>query len=387
VSSVDAAERDAGIARGAALALSDDGYPEALRALSDPPSVLFASCDPVRLRELLRPPRVAIVGSRDPSAYGLEMAATLGRELARAGVVVVSGLARGIDARALEAAVAVGEAIAVLPAAVERPYPQRNARLARRIAARGALLSETDDPKPPPRWAFPRRNRIMAAIADAVIVVEARARSGTLITAQIALELGRPVGAVPGRATSPLARGANGLIRDGAFLVESADDVLDELFGPGWRAASSAGVHAQPLSGGAGSPAASVVGMSSPERPAQARDNEPAPTSEDASSGTCSPDASSDAGPARQRGCRRAATLTPAERHVLDGLAAGRTLGEIADRGALSPAEIRACAARLCALGVVVSTGLGRFEVVDQAPLMTAIADDAGASDRDTSLA
>jgi DNA processing protein len=166
----------------------------------------------------------------------LDVASALGRGLAAAGVTVVSGMALGIDAAAHEGALAsTGATLAVLPGGADRPYPASKRGLYRRIRERGAALSELPPGAPPWRWCFPARNRVIAGLAEVTVVVEGGERSGSLITADFAGELGREVAAVPGRVSSPLAEGPNGLIVSGAHPVRHAADVLDLLFGPGRR--------------------------------------------------------------------------------------------------------------------------------------------------------
>jgi DNA processing protein len=180
---------------------------------------------------LLDRPAVAIVGARACSTYGSAVARTLARELASAGLVVVSGLARGIDAAAHRGALdAGGETIAVLGCGIDRDYPAAHAELAGRIAGSGLVLSEYPPGVEPAPWRFPARNRLVAGLATATIVVEARSRSGALITADLAMEEGREVLAVPGEITSALSDGTNELLRNGAGLVRGTEDVL-QLFG------------------------------------------------------------------------------------------------------------------------------------------------------------
>lgn len=177
-------------------------------------------------------PAVAIVGTRKASQEGLEMARSLGRGLARAGVTVVSGMALGIDSAAHAGALeGGGTTVAVLAGAAEIAYPRSKAGLHRRILAEACAVSEMPPGFEPFRWCFPARNRIIAGLAALTIVVEGAERSGSLITADFASALGREVAAVPGRATSPRTRGSNGLIRDGAAVVLGVDDVLDLVLG------------------------------------------------------------------------------------------------------------------------------------------------------------
>jgi DNA processing protein len=206
-------------------------YPSLLEQLPAPPTVLHITGEVDRALELLRGPVVAVVGAREASPYGLEAARSLGYGLAAAGVTVVSGLARGIDSAAHRGALdAEGPTVAVLPAAPERPYPPRARALHQRIKSTGAVISELPAGTPVRNWMFPARNRIIAALAMMTVVVEARPGSGALITAYWAHELYRQLGAVPGRITSPLARGPHDLLRRrNAQLVEGPEDVLDFL--------------------------------------------------------------------------------------------------------------------------------------------------------------
>ncbi len=177
-------------------------------------------------------PAVAVVGTRHASAEGLEMARVLGRGLARAGVTVVSGMALGIDAAAHAGALAApGPTVAVLAGGADTPYPPSKSALYARIRADHCVVSEMPPGFRPFRWCFPARNRIIAALGQLTVVVEGAERSGSLITADFAAALGREVAAVPGRVTSPRARGSNGLLRDGATVVLGVEDVLDAVFG------------------------------------------------------------------------------------------------------------------------------------------------------------
>ena len=215
-----------------APALDDPEYPARLRDLADPPQRLFVRepVDADRLQALLAPPLVAIVGSRSASAAGIAFATRLAGELAASGVGVVSGLARGIDAGAHQGALdRGGRTVAVLGCGVDRDYPAATVPLARRIAADGAILSEYPPSTPPAPFRFPERNRIVAALADATIVIEAAARSGALITARLALDLGRDVLAVPGAPWQSGAEGTNLLLKDGALPLTGAADALVAL--------------------------------------------------------------------------------------------------------------------------------------------------------------
>jgi DNA processing protein len=212
----------------------DELYPEPLHDLGDAPAVIFGRGRAATLGELERNGAVTIVGSRRPSRYGRELATELGAELAAAGFAVVSGMALGIDSAAQAGGVrAGGLTIAVLGCGVDVAYPPRSTRLYAEIVERGLVLGELPPGTQPRRWTFPARNRIMAALGAMTVVVEARERSGSLITAEMAESLNRDVGAVPGLVGSSPAAGTNGLIRDGAHLIRSAQDVLDGLLGPG----------------------------------------------------------------------------------------------------------------------------------------------------------
>jgi len=235
------------------ISLADPDYPPPLLHLADPPLLLYAQ----GRRELLAQAAVAIVGSRNATAQGARDAAAFAAHLGRAGLCIVSGLASGIDAAAhagaLEAAAAT---VAVLGTGIDRVYPPRHRALSERVAREGLLLSELPLGSLPDAHHFPRRNRIIAALARGVLVVEAAPRSGSLITARLAAELGRAVMAVPGSIHSPLSRGCHQLLRDGACLVESAQDVLEELH---WaKAAAAAG--AAPTPAAAAHPLLAVLG-------------------------------------------------------------------------------------------------------------------------------
>jgi DNA processing protein len=268
-------------------------FPARLADLHDQPAALFCLGELPELEHA-----VAIVGARSASPYGLEVAYELGRGLGAAGLTVVSGLALGIDAAAHRGCLdGGGAAVAVLAGGPDVCYPSRHRRLYERIAANGAVVSELPPGVRPYRWSFPARNRIMAGLAELTVLVEAADPSGSLITAEFARDIGRAVGAVPGRVTSRLAAGTNGLLRDGAIPITGAQDVLDELFGAGARLLAKPGPPADPVL-----------------------------------------------------------------RAVLDGIEAGRTLGELAQAAGLDIREARAALARLEADGHVKRTGVGSYE-------------------------
>ena len=213
----------------ACTTLSEDGYPPRLRELHDPPLAIF-TLGPATdaLRAELR--SAAIVGSRRAAEGGLRLAERLAAAVAASGGLVVSGLALGIDAAAHEGALAGGgTTVAVLGCGVDVPYPRRNRAIYARIAESGLILSEYPPGTPPAPWRFPARNRLIAALADVTVVVEARARSGALITADHALDLGRDVLAVPGSPGVAAAAGTNGLLKSGAGLIEGPDDLCGWL--------------------------------------------------------------------------------------------------------------------------------------------------------------
>ena len=218
--------RRAGAASIAAIPWSAPAYPVALTTITDPPPVLWTR----GRADSLSMPAVAIVGSRAASPYGLAVAEQLAGDLAACGLVIVSGLARGVDSAAHRGALAAGGVtVAVLGSGVDVLYPPEHAPLAKAIDATGAVISELVPGTRPQPWFFPLRNRIISALSRAVVVVEASEKSGSLITARCALDQGRDVLAVPGNVLSGRNRGAHALLRDGAKIVESADDILEEL--------------------------------------------------------------------------------------------------------------------------------------------------------------
>lgn len=239
----------------AILALDDPAYPAALLTMHDPPPLLY-----VRGRlEALHAPGIAIVGSRNATPQGMDDARRFARELAAAGFVVVSGLALGIDAAAHRGALeGGGETVAVVGTGADVVYPAQHVALARDIVLRGAIISEWPPGTPARPAHFPQRNRLIAGMSAGVLVVEAAQRSGSLITARLANEMGRDVFAIPGSIHAPLARGCHGLIKDGAKLTESPDDILEEL--KPVRAAFTASVSSRPRS------AAEIEGVEAPSR-------------------------------------------------------------------------------------------------------------------------
>jgi DNA processing protein len=288
-------------------------YPGGLSDLVDPPPVLFGVGELGALGRLCSEPVVTLVGARRPSPYGLGFAQQLGRGLGAAGIPVVSGLALGIDAAAHEGSLkGGGEPVAVLAGGPDMPYPRRNLDLYRRIARIGAVVAELPPGRRAFRWSFPARNRIMAGFAAMTIVVEASDPSGSLITAEFARDLGRAVGAVPGRVTAKMSAGTNGLIRDGAAVVTSPEDVLDELYGVGIR-----------------------------------------------------PKEESDKKPAAPRKRKRIAPRQPDDallNAVLGAVEAGLGVDGVAQSAGIGPAAARAALGRLEADGYIVRSGLGSYE-------------------------
>jgi DNA processing protein len=208
------------------ITLADEAYPKQLLEIPDPPALLYVRGD----LHLLGRPSLAIVGSRNATPQGLANAESFARSFSAAGLTIVSGLALGVDAAAHRGALAGGSStIAVLGTGIDVLYPPRNADLGEEIARRGALVSEFPLGATPVAASFPRRNRIISGLARGVLVVEAAISSGSLITARAAAEQGRDVFAVPGSIHSPLSKGCHALIKQGAKLVESAQDVLGEL--------------------------------------------------------------------------------------------------------------------------------------------------------------
>jgi DNA processing protein len=228
---------------GLAVACRHDGdYPRRLARTSDAPAVLHIAGDPGHLAKLCDDgePAAAIVGARRAGADGLEVARGLARGLASAGVTVVSGMALGIDSAAHAGALEVGgPTLSVLASGADVPYPPSKRALYQALVRTQVVVSEMPPGFNPFRWCFPARNRIIAGLASLTIVVEATERSGSLITAELAQDLGRAVGAVPGPVAAPRAAGSNGLLRDGALVIRHAQDALDEVLGIGVATALS----------------------------------------------------------------------------------------------------------------------------------------------------
>ncbi|MBW0172553.1 MAG: DNA-processing protein DprA [Hydrogenophaga sp.] len=209
------------------LTLGDPHYPAELLQMADPPVMLYVLGD---ISTLQHPRRLAIVGSRNPTPQGETNARQFAQALGEAGVCVVSGLALGVDGAAHDGALLGGSStIAVVGTGLDRVYPKRHLALAHRIAAQGAIVSEYPLGTPPLRENFPQRNRLIAGLSQGTLVVEAAVQSGSLITARLAAEQGREVFAIPGSIHAPQARGCHALIRQGAKLVESAQDILEDL--------------------------------------------------------------------------------------------------------------------------------------------------------------
>lgn len=208
------------------LCLDDAHYPAPLKTIPDPPWLLFALGD----LDYLQQPQLAMVGSRTPTAVGQRTALEFARHLATAGLTITSGLARGIDAACHQGALqGVAGTVAVVANGLHQIYPTSNKELARQISQQGCIISEAPVGTPAHKGLFPRRNRIISGLSLGTLVVEAAQKSGSLITARLAMEQGREVFAIPGSIHNPLARGCHSLIRQGAKLVETADDVLEEL--------------------------------------------------------------------------------------------------------------------------------------------------------------
>ncbi|MFO7995273.1 MAG: DNA-processing protein DprA [Marinobacter sp.] len=219
------------------LTMADSDYPEPLKHIPDPPLVLFLRGD----RTLLGREQIGIVGSRNATRSGLEHARSFAAALGRKGLLVTSGLALGVDGAAHAGALDAGfPTLAVIGNGVDKPYPYRHRTLSERIAGEGVIVSEYPPGTSAKAGHFPRRNRIISGLSRGILVVEAGLKSGSLITARLALEQGREVFAVPGSVHNPLARGCHDLIRQGAKLVETVDDICDEL-GAWWSTQGQGG--------------------------------------------------------------------------------------------------------------------------------------------------
>jgi DNA processing protein len=229
----------------AILTRDDPAYPPHLAQIPDAPGVLYVRGDP----SVLSDPQLAIVGSRNPTPQGSETTRGLAGFLAGCGLTITSGLALGVDGAAHRGALEAGRTIAVLGTGLDRVYPAAHRDLARRIAEAGALVSELPPDSPARAEHFPRRNRIISGLSLGTLVTEAALGSGSLITARLALEQGREVFAVPGSIHNPLARGCHALIRDGARLVETGQDILEEL-APALEAALAAAGRGMPVGKG-----------------------------------------------------------------------------------------------------------------------------------------
>jgi DNA processing protein len=250
-------------------------YPGQLHDAADAPWALIGRGDPGLLAGLEPFGAVTIVGARRATSYGREIARELGRELAAAGLVVVSGLAFGIDACSHRGALDGGRTIAVLGCGPDVAYPQSHRSLWRRICEEGLVISELPPGAAPWKWTFPARNRIMAALAGMTVVVEAAARSGSLITADLAADLGRDLGAVPGPVTSRASAGPNNLLAGGACVIRDAQDVLDAMLGAGAQRLQRSGPPLDPslasvlaaVDAGADNPdaVATALGLSGPD--------------------------------------------------------------------------------------------------------------------------
>jgi DNA processing protein len=302
--------RHAGVA---AVCQHHDGYPAALKELGDQPAVLFCQGRLELLAAIDQEPAVTVVGTRDATPYGIDVAHDIGRGLGVAGIVTVSGMALGVDGSAHRGALGVrGPTIAVLAGGPDVPYPRRHLDLHRQIVDSGLVVAELPPGQRPYRWTFPARNRLMAALGRMTVVVEAGEASGTLITADFAQDLGRTLGAVPGRVTTQVAAGSNRLLRDGAAVIRGASDVLDELFGIGMSGTVDGG-HA--------------IGAAAADTPA------PAP-------------------------------VDPIERRLLDAVESNLDLDAISAFAGLPIAEVRVALAQLETRGLIERDGLFGWERV-----------------------
>jgi len=213
------------------ITIQDASYPELLRQIPDPPCVLYVLGKPKLAANLLTEPQLAIVGSRNASAYGKEIATSFAQKLASSGLVITSGLASGVDGASHRGALQadIGSTIAITACGLDRVYPAEHRQLAEQISQRGLLISEFPIGTSPMPGHFPRRNRIISGLSLGTLIVEASMKSGSLITARLATEQGREVFAIPGSIHNPLSKGGHTLIRNGAKLVETVEDVLEEL--------------------------------------------------------------------------------------------------------------------------------------------------------------
>lgn len=315
------------------------GYPADLLRLTDRPAALYVAGGLARLGALLAEPVVTIVGARAATPHALAVAETLGRGLSAAGVTVVSGLALGVDGAAHRGAMEGGRgAIAVLACGPDVPYPASHRRLYETIRARAVIVSELPPGTAPMRWSFPARNRIMAALGQLTVVVEAREASGSLITSDFATQLGRDVGAVPGHVTGRRAAGSNELLRDGARVIRGPEDVLDDLLGVGQlRELDDVGSDAgfERRRDGAG------VGGEEPRPDLRRRREALVAAVGDVAS---------------------AVDLEPPVRRVLDAVEAGEGVEAIGRSARLPAGEVRAALGRLELMGLVARDGLGAYQ-------------------------
>lgn len=329
-------------------------YPRSLLALTDAPPVLYFTGQADALAELLATPVATLVGTRTPSRYAVEVAHELGRALAVSGVTVVSGLALGVDAAVHRGALAGGRsALAVLAGGADLPYPKANRALYDRVVQGGAVVSELPPGQLPHRWSFPARNRIMAGLASLTVVVEAAESSGTLITAEFAAQLGREVGAVPGQVTSRRAAGSNRLLREGAAVIRSAEDALDELLGVGSEGLFGRGELREP----GVAPEGSVL-------PGRAVGGDPTRAAADAQVGSlisAPQPVTGDPDRPHARSPGAEPDLDPLERRVLDLVEGGGTVDAIARGARLSPGRTRATLGRLELMGLVARHGFAGY--------------------------
>ncbi|MCZ7661883.1 MAG: DNA-processing protein DprA [Thermoleophilia bacterium] len=300
----------------------DGGYPAVLRHLPWPPAGLYVRAEPEAYETFLHAPRVTIVGTRAPTAYGRALALSFGEAFAQAGVVVVSGMALGIDSEAHRGCLSQGGlTVAVLGCGADRPYPRRHRDLHRRIAGNGALISELPPGWPPAPWTFPLRNRLLAALGDGVVVVEAGARSGALSTADWALDLGKQVFVVPGPINGPTFLGSTKLLHQGAACCLGPAETVEDFF---------AMTRTERYGRGGDGPLEGVTGRPRKDGPA-----------------------------------RSAGDLGPAARLSLLALARGaQTVDEVAAATGLAVGDTAAALALLELQGLAVRAGPGRYGLV-----------------------